>query len=60
MKYRFNFRPVIKSHLKQVIISNITKIPTNIQTKLLGTKKKNGNQSGWHKIFHPDINAIRQ
>lgn len=40
MKYRFNFRPVIKSHLKQVIISNITKIPTNIQTKLLGTKKK--------------------
>ena len=40
MKYRFNFRPVIKSHLKQVILLNIKKIPTNIQTKLLGTKKK--------------------
>lgn len=46
VRYRFNFRPVIKFHLKQIIILNITKIPINIQRKILGTKSKAMNQAG--------------
>ena len=52
VKYRFNFRPIIKLHLKQIIILNITKIPINIQTKILGTKSKAMNQAGI-KFFTP-------